>query len=454
MADKIKDKIARNKKYYIIQTVRVIIQILAFVLVPGLFISIFSSMGSIYTALISGSFTIAEYGGQIALLLGAIIITIIWGRFFCGFICSFGAFQDLMRAIGKRIFKDHRIPEKADRILKYLKFVILSFIILGVWTLGIMNDIVWSPWTVFGYYSDITGFGSMAYLFSLGGALLLLIMIGSMFTERFFCRYLCPLGAVFTLFGRIRLFKLRKKDGSCGNCRLCTSKCSMSIPVSEKECVASGECINCMKCSALCPRENIGMVPSTAAVGTLSATVLAGSYFLGTLPVYADDNTNNQPVNQIMVQENNETNIRTENETDSDTNIENKDEGEDIKENVITNKAGESETQTSGYKDGTYTGTGRGYRGDTTVSVTVENGIITDITIESYSDDRQFFSKAQSGIISRILSSQSTDVDAVSGATYSSKGIIAAVADALGIEYTNTNSASQGGGHGKKGSFH
>ncbi|MBR4777660.1 MAG: 4Fe-4S binding protein, partial [Lachnospiraceae bacterium] len=398
MADKIKDKIARNKKYYIIQTVRVIIQILAFVLVPGLFISIFSSMGSIYTALISGSFTIAEYGGQIALLLGAIIITIIWGRFFCGFICSFGAFQDLMRAIGKRIFKDHRIPEKADRILKYLKFVILSFIILGVWTLGIMNDIVWSPWTVFGYYSDITGFGSMAYLFSLGGALLLLIMIGSMFTERFFCRYLCPLGAVFTLFGRIRLFKLRKKDGSCGNCRLCTSKCSMSIPVSEKECVASGECINCMKCSALCPRENIGMVPSTAAVGTLSATVLAGSYFLGTLPVYADDNTNNQPVNQIMVQENN--------------------------------------------KDGTYTGTGRGYRGDTTASVTVENGIITDITIESYSDDRQFFSKAQSGIISRILSSQSTDVDAVSGATYSSKGIIAAVADALGIEYTNTNSAS------------
>ena len=410
MADRIKDKIARNKKYYIIQTVRVIIQILAFVLVPGLFISIFSSMGSIYTALISGSFTIAEYGGQIALLLGAIIITIIWGRFFCGFICSFGAFQDLMRAIGKRIFKDHRIPEKADRILKYLKFVILSFIILGVWTLGIMNDIVWSPWTVFGYYSDITVFGSMAYLFSLGGALLLLIMIGSMFTERFFCRYLCPLGAVFTLFGRIRLFKLRKKDGSCGNCRLCTSKCSMSIPVSEKECVASGECINCMKCSALCPRENIGMVPSTAAVGTLSATVLAGSYFLGTLPVYADDNTNNQPVNQIMVQENN--------------------------------------------KDGTYTGTGRGYRGDTTASVTVENGIITDITIESYSDDRQFFSKAQSGIISRILSSQSTDVDAVSGATYSSKGIIAAVADALGIEYTNTNSASQGGGHGKKGSFH
>ena len=63
--------------------------------------------------------------------------------------------------------------------------------------------------------------------------------------------------------------------------------------------------------------------------------------------------------------------------------------------------------------------------------------MITDITVTSYADDNKYFSRAQSGIIQRILSAQSTDVDTVSGATFSSNGLIEAVSDALGIEFTN-----------------
>ena len=74
------------------------------------------------------------------------------------------------------------------------------------------------------------------------------------------------------------------------------------------------------------------------------------------------------------------------------------------------------------FADGVYTGTGNGFRGATNVTVTVENGEITDITVNSYNDDQQFFSRAESGVISAIIKSQSTDVDAVSGATFSSNG--------------------------------
>jgi len=84
------------------------------------------------------------------------------------------------------------------------------------------------------------------------------------------------------------------------------------------------------------------------------------------------------------------------------------------------------------YKNGTYQGTGIGFRrGQTIVSVTVENDKITDIQVVSYGDDAPYFNRAFRSVVSRILSQQSTDVDAVSGATFSSNGIMDAVANAL-----------------------
>ena len=91
--------------------------------------------------------------------------------------------------------------------------------------------------------------------------------------------------------------------------------------------------------------------------------------------------------------------------------------------------------------DGDYSGTGTGYRGTTAVTVTVKDGYITAITIESYRDDNEYFSRAKNKVISYIITAQSPDVDAVSGATYSSQGIMEAVADALGIDFTATQSS-------------
>ena len=91
---------------------------------------------------------------------------------------------------------------------------------------------------------------------------------------------------------------------------------------------------------------------------------------------------------------------------------------------------------------------GTGLRGTTTVKVTVSGGQITSIEVESYQDDSQYFNRAQSTVISEILSSQSINVSTVSGATFSSNGILEAVADALNISFTNPNSSLPSGGHG------
>ena len=87
--------------------------------------------------------------------------------------------------------------------------------------------------------------------------------------------------------------------------------------------------------------------------------------------------------------------------------------------------------ETGEYKDGTYTGTGQGFRGTIKVSVTIKNGKIAAIKVLSKSDDASYFGKAKSGVIAAILKGQTTNVDVISGATYSSNGIIQAVKNAL-----------------------
>ena len=99
--------------------------------------------------------------------------------------------------------------------------------------------------------------------------------------------------------------------------------------------------------------------------------------------------------------------------------------------------------------DGTYKGSGTGLRGETDVTVTVKDGKIAEITVDSYQDDQEFFERAESTIIDEILAAQSVDVDAVSGATYSSNGIREAVADALDLSFTA--STVQNSGHGGEG---
>lgn len=85
----------------------------------------------------------------------------------------------------------------------------------------------------------------------------------------------------------------------------------------------------------------------------------------------------------------------------------------------------------SGLADGIYTGTAYGYDGDITVKVTIENGKITAIEASSEEEDQWYFEQAEKSVIAGIIASQSCEVDAVSGATYSSKGIMEAAAGAI-----------------------
>lgn len=381
----------KSKQSLAIQIIRHSVQLLAFILFPELFITVLHALGDVITALVNGDFSVYTLSAQLITIFVILLVTAVWGRFFCGFLCSFGTLQELFFAIRKKVLPQKwTTPPRFEYIFRYLKYLVLMFIAVYLWIMALPMDSSFSPWGVFGML--ISGNLSViaAAVKTVGFVLLLVLLVGSLFVERFFCRYFCPLGALFTMVSGKRCYQIRRDESTCTNCGLCERNCSMGISILKKDTVTSGDCIDCMQCVSICPKQCLSTNPSPAVAGTTAAIAMCGLVQVGNLTV----------------------------------------------PNVVSSSGEYSfnQSEKGSYADGIYTGAGMGFRGETEVQVTVENGYITDITVLSYEDDTEFFQKAQSSILNQILSEQSLDVQNVSGATFSSNSIIDAVANALGIE--------------------
>lgn len=390
------------KPFTMTQVIRHTLQTAGFLLLPGLFILTLGSFKGLWQAIISGSFTWAAMGAPLLTLLAVIPITALWGRFFCGYLCAFGSMQELMRFVGKQLHLSKvTVSPAADRILRKMKYVVLAGLFL-LWTLGVSYDSA-SPWHAFGQYAAYDGWADLKGWLTAGGLLLALIAIGSLFAERAFCRYFCPLGGIFSLVSRWRLFNV-KKNGQCVGCARCDAECPMGIDVSLEADVAghvsSPECIDCFRCIDQCNVKALYTAPREAVAGSAAAIAVAGLYQVGAIVVKSPIST-------------------------------------------VTNGQSLSQGQ---YIDGAYEGSAQGYRGAVTVQVKVSGGMISSITVESYRDDDEFFNRAKNTVINEIISAQSTDVQTVSGATYSSRGIMQAVANALGIITTQQSDDAQQNG--------
>ena len=382
----------KNKK---INWIKVVIQILSFALIPGLFEGEFAAVGNIVSCIYKGNISWESVKYSVWMLLATVPATVLVGRFFCGFFCSFGAVQDLLWLGSHRLralFPGKRNLKKADRIFRFAKYAVLFYFIIFIWS-GVTAVKTAGPWQVFGQYVSFGHWPGLKLLLSVGGVLLLLIFIGSLFVQRFFCRYFCPMGAIYSLISQTSFLKIDKPREECGKCHLCTSKCTMGMDLTKKDRIAGGECISCQKCVSWCPKGNVhfrSRYGVLIGVGVTCATIM---------------------VSQLLIAGN----LAKEKTADS------------VKKTAENDAGGN-------FQNGIYTGTGEGYRGKVTVTVKVADGKITELVLDDYADDKSYMERAKNRIFQEMISRQNTDVDAVSGATYSSNGLIEAVNKALGNE--------------------
>lgn len=380
----------KNKK---INWIKVVIQILSFALIPGLFEGEFAAVGNIVSCIYKGNISWESVKYSVWMLLATVPATVLVGKFFCGFFCSFGAVQDLLWLGSHRLralFPGKRNLKKADRIFRFAKYAVLFYFIIFIWS-GVTAVKTAGPWQVFGQYVSFGHWPGLKPLLSVGGVLLLFIFIGSLFVQRFFCRYFCPMGAIYSLISQTSFLKIDKPREECGKCHLCTSKCTMGMDLTKKDRIAGGECISCQKCVSWCPKGNArfrSRYGVLIGVGVTCITIMVSQLFI-------------------------EGNLAREKTADS------------VKKTAENDAGGN-------FQNGIYTGTGEGYRGKVTVTVKVADGKITELVLDDYADDKSYMERAKNRIFQEMISRQNTDVDAVSGATYSSNGLIEAVNKALG----------------------
>ena len=196
-------------------------------------------------------------------VLGIILLySLFFGRWICGFLCPFGLVQDLLHKI-----KTPKIRKsKITRVLSYFKYVILVFLVVILPLIYVFWDF---PLPAFCKYICPAGtlggaislllhpgnsnlFESLGPLFTWKMALLIAFVTLSIFMYRFFCRFFCPLGAIYGLFNKISFLGVQLDKPKCTDCGLCVSKCKMDIHhVGDHECISCGECID------VCPTQAI-----------------------------------------------------------------------------------------------------------------------------------------------------------------------------------------------------
>lgn len=232
--EKVKKKTVKQKRK-LHRWIRGVIQLIYFLFFSSGFTAAFG--GVKYIAGQMGKGEKIELTAFVAVLAGLCAFTILFGRFFCGFACAFGSLGDgvygLYRWICKKCKrKPVKLNGKLCEKLSVLKFFVLAGIVVLCF-LGLYSHLRgFSPWDVF---SMIHG-GN----FHLGGyipglVLLALILGGMCVQERFFCRFLCPMGAVFSMLPVVPVFSFRRKGEQCpSRCAACTAQCPSDIELPGK----------------------------------------------------------------------------------------------------------------------------------------------------------------------------------------------------------------------------
>ena len=251
-----------NKKYFppkkIHAYLRAAIQLVFFLFLPSAFTTAFSGIKSVLTQIGAGN-PIA-WSSFLTVLLALCAYTIVFGRFFCGYACAFGTLGDAVHSLYlflcKKCKKKPLLLKKSwKKPLSYLKYAVLLAVVLLCF-LGVYGDLTgWSPWDVFSMLRS-GNFKVGAYW--LGCILLVLILVGMVFCERFFCRFLCPMGAVFSLLPILPFFSVRRKREKCAKgCTACEKVCPSDLSLPEDgSWNVSGDCFQCQKCLEICPKKN------------------------------------------------------------------------------------------------------------------------------------------------------------------------------------------------------
>lgn len=197
----------------------------------------------------------AIHPATLFLISAFLLMSLALRKAFCSWLCPVGTLSEWLWKAGRSIFRRNwALPRWADLPLRGLKYVLLSLFGYVVLTMSpeAIRAFLDSP---YGIIADVKMLNFFRYMGVTAAVVLAVIVLASVFVQNFWCRYLCPYGALMGLVSLFSPLRIRRNTETCIDCAKCAKACPSQLPVDRLVTIRSAECLGCMECVNVCPAE-------------------------------------------------------------------------------------------------------------------------------------------------------------------------------------------------------
>lgn len=187
------------------------------------------------------------------LLVSFLAISWLLRKGFCSWLCPVGTISECLWRLGKQTFgRNFRLPGRLDSVLRGIKYILLGLFLYAVGSMpaSAIHSFLDGPYS---RIDDVEMLNFFRFLGLIGGVILAILVLASVFVQNFWCRYLCPYGALMGLASLLSPFRIRRDPIVCIDCGKCAKACPSVLPVDRLITIRSAECLGCLECVSACP---------------------------------------------------------------------------------------------------------------------------------------------------------------------------------------------------------
>ncbi|HEY2121077.1 MAG TPA: 4Fe-4S binding protein [Candidatus Acidoferrum sp.] len=190
------------------------------------------------------------------LLITFLAMSFLLSKAFCSWLCPVGTVSEYLWRLGKTIFgRNFLLPRWVDLPLRSLKYLLLGFFAWAISTMSVVGirEVMESP---YGLIADVKMLNFFRHIGETGLVVLGIFVLASVLVQNFWCRFLCPYGALLGMVAFFSPARIRRNASSCIDCAKCAKACPSSLPVDKLASIKSVECTGCLECVAVCPSQS------------------------------------------------------------------------------------------------------------------------------------------------------------------------------------------------------